>query len=368
VSQKTFVTETEDGLKKFTSDGKVRMFSTEESVNEKLCSIIGEKFIEYRKKFEAASNFQLETEFPLYVQIELHQICNLKCPMCSIGHPDANQKYVSDDKMSWDTYRKVILECEKYGCPAMNPQGINEPLLTPNFEKYVKFAKEHGFIDILMNSNATLLTEDRAQALLDSGITRIRFSIDAATKETYEKIRIGGKYDQVVKNIERFLEMKNEGGYELPVVGVNLCKMKKNEHEVDQFLEMWKDKVDLVAIQNFTPPELQADYSEFYASTEYTYNMEKGFNCEQPWQRIYVSNNGEVCPCCTFFNKELSLGNVKDKSIYEMWNSTEMKSLRQMHKEGRYYDNRWCNSCVQVMTNKTNEELIQLRSLSEQKN
>jgi radical SAM protein with 4Fe4S-binding SPASM domain len=362
MTEKEYHTETDDGMKKFTSDGKVKMLSTEADVNQKLSSIIGEKFIEYRKKFEAASNFQLETEFPLYIQIELHQICNLKCPMCSIGHPDANQKYVSDDKMSWETYKKVILECEKYGCPSMNPQGINEPLLTPDFEKYIKFAKDHGFIDILMNTNGTLLTEERARALLDSGITRLRFSIDAATKETYEKIRIGGDFDKVVKNIERFLEIKKEGGYELPVVGVNLCKMKNNEHEVDQFIEMWKDKVDMVAIQNFIPPELQADYSEFYSSTEYTDEMEKGFSCEQPWQRIYVSNNGEVCPCCTFFNKELSLGNVADKSLYEMWNSSEMKSLRQLHKEGRYYDNPWCNSCVQIVTNKSNDELIQIRT------
>ena len=140
MTEKEYHTETDDGMKKFTSDGKVKMLSTEADVNQKLSSIIGEKFIEYRKKFEAASNFQLETEFPLYIQIELHQICNLKCPMCSIGHPDENQKYVSDDKMSWETYKKVILECEKYGCPSMNPQGINEPLLTPDFEKYIKFA------------------------------------------------------------------------------------------------------------------------------------------------------------------------------------------------------------------------------------
>ena len=349
----------------YTSDNKVKMYSSEESVNEKLSSILGEKFIEYRKKFEAASNFQLETEFPLYIQIELHQICNLKCPMCSIGNPDANQKYVTQEKMSWDTYEKIILECEKYGCPSLNPQGINEPLLTPDLEKYIKFAKDHGFIDILMNSNATLLTEDRARTLLESGLTRLRFSLDAATKETYEKIRIGGEYDKVIKNIERFLEIKKEGGYELPVVGVNLVKMKANEHEVEQFIEMWKDKVDLVAIQDFNPPELQGDYSEFYpAFSEYDDDMAKGFKCEQPWQRIYVNSNGEVCPCCTFFNKELSLGNVSEQTLYELWNSEKMKTLRQQHKEGRYYDNPWCNSCVQINTGKSNEELIQIRKNS----
>jgi MoaA/NifB/PqqE/SkfB family radical SAM enzyme len=244
----------------FTTDNKVKMYSSEAEINDKLSSIIGEKFIEYRKKFNAASNFELRTEFPLYMQVELNQICNLRCPMCSITIPKARQKYITEERMNWDTYKKIIIEGEKYGCPSMNPQGTNEPLLDPKFEDYIKFASQHGFIDISMNTNATLLSEERANKLLESGVTRLRFSLDAATKETYEKIRIGAKFEPVMKNIERFLEIKQRGGYELPVVGVNLCRMKINEHEIDQFIEMWKDKVDLVAIQNFIAPDFETEH------------------------------------------------------------------------------------------------------------
>ena len=155
----------------FTTDNKVRMLSSEIEVNDKLSSILGEKFIEYRKKFNAASNFELRTEFPLYMQIELNQICNLRCPMCSITIPKARQKYITEERMNWNTYEKIILEGEKYGCPSMNPQGTNEPLLDPKFEDYIKFASKHGFIDITMNTNATLLSEERSKKLLESGLT-----------------------------------------------------------------------------------------------------------------------------------------------------------------------------------------------------
>ena len=192
----------------YTTDNKVQMYSTEDEVNSKLVAILGDKFKKYRENFTAASNFQLETDFPLYLNIELHQICNLKCPMCSIGDPNANEKYVTDQKMSWETYEKIILEGEKYGCPSVCPQGTNEPLLSPDLEKYIKFASEHGFIDIMLNSNATLLTEDRARKLLRSGLTRIRFSLDAVTEDTYKKIRIGGTFDRVLENIERFLKIR----------------------------------------------------------------------------------------------------------------------------------------------------------------
>jgi len=331
----------------YTTDNKVQMYSTEDEVNSKLVAILGDKFKKYRENFTAASNFQLETDFPLYLNIELHQICNLKCPMCSIGDPNANEKYVTDQKMSWETYEKIILEGEKYGCPSVCPQGTNEPLLSPDLEKYIKFASEHGFIDIMLNSNATLLTEDRARKLLRSGLTRIRFSLDAVTEDTYKKIRIGGTFDRVLENIERFLKIRKSEGYDLPIVGVNFCKMKNNEHEVDDFIDYWKDKVDLVAIQNFVPPELQSDYSRFIPTdSEFNDSLLDNFQCGQPWQRVYIKNNGEVCPCCTFFNEELTLGNISQHTIHELWHSSKMKSLRELHKQGNYHENPWCLSCV----------------------
>ena len=128
--------------------------------------------------------------------------------MCSITVPEAREKYINDKHMSWETYQKIILEAEKYECPSLNPQGVNEPLLDQDLENYIKFARDHGFIDIMMNTNATLLSEERSRKMLGSGLTRLRFSLDAATKETYEKIRVGAKYESVIKNIEQFMKIK----------------------------------------------------------------------------------------------------------------------------------------------------------------
>jgi len=59
-----------------------------------------------------------------------------------------------------------------------------------------------------------------------------------------------------------------------------------------------------------------------------------------------VTNKGEVCPCCAFFRTELSLGNITNSSIYELWNSQDAKKLRQIHKEGNFQENEWCKRCV----------------------
>ena len=79
----------------YATDSKVRWFASEGDVNSKLASIIGKKFEQYREKWHAANRFELETNFPLFLQLELNQICNLICPACPIGQPQASEKYIS---------------------------------------------------------------------------------------------------------------------------------------------------------------------------------------------------------------------------------------------------------------------------------
>ena len=334
--------------KMYATDSKVRWFASEGDINSKLASIIGKKFETYREKWDAVNRFELETDFPLFLQLETNQICNLLCPSCPIGQPEAYTKYISSEKMDWELYQKIILEGEKYDCPSMEPQGTNEPFLDQNLENYIKFAADHGFIDIMLNTNGTILSEERARKVLKSGITRLRFSLDAATKETYEKVRLGAKYDVTMKNIERFLEIKKQEKFELPMVGVNFCKTKFNEHEEDKFIEKWIDKVDFFVIQDFQPPDLDTNYTAFLPSKSNLREsiQESGYNCQQPWQRVLVRSNGEVCPCCAFFSTELSLGNMKEHNLHELWISKEMRELRSMHKLGKYGENPWCKKCV----------------------
>ncbi len=355
-----------ESLKSYTTDNKVIHVSKDEEINQKLIRILGPTFAEYRKLWDAANAFELETDFPLFLHIELAQKCNLRCPYCSQGIPEVRKKYLDPRaKMDWDTYQRIILEGEEHKCPSMSPQGIDEPLLNPELEKFISFAHHHGYMDIMMNTNATHLTEERSRKLLDSGLTRLRFSLDAVTPETYKKVRIGADYTKVHRNIERFLELKASGGYQLPIVGVSFVRNKLNEHEVDEFIARWEDKVDIVTIQEFIPPETDGDYSRFYPTkSRVRDDMMDGFKCVQPWQRVLIRNTGEVCPCCAMFSKDLSVGNVRDHTIHSLWNSPEMKQMRGIHKAGKYWENTICLKCVNsILMKPGSTELFRLDPL-----
>lgn len=334
--------------KLYTTDGKVCHYSMDEEINTKLGKILGGKFTKYRQSWDAANRFELETEFPFFLHLDMNQNCNLRCPHCIVGQPHFIGNYYEGENTNWQEYQRIIDEGRDYGCPSMSPQGNNEPLLNRELDQYIKYASDRGFIDIMMNTNALFLNEEKARKLLDCGLTRIRFSIDAITAETYNQVRPGGDYARVVANVENFLKLKKAGGYQLPVVGVSFCKMRANEHEWDAFYAFWKNKVDMVTSQTFVPPILEKDFSEYYASGQCAGNGAEHFRCPQPFQRVVIRNK-DITPCCPMFSSKLKLGEIGKDSIFEAWNSPAMKQLRQIHKDGEYKKNKVCRECVALI-------------------
>ena len=84
--------------------------------------------------------------------------------------------------------------------------------------------------------------------------------------------------------------------------------------------------------------------------------------CQQPWQRVLIRSNGEVCPCCAFFSAELAVGNANEQSIYDLWHSDEMNNLRSIHKEGKFWENDWCKKCVVSNCNMNEDTLLKIQS------
>ena len=63
--------------KTYTTDGKVKIFSSEDDINTKLGKIIGKKFKEYRKKWDLANKMELVTDFPLFLHLDMDQLNHL---------------------------------------------------------------------------------------------------------------------------------------------------------------------------------------------------------------------------------------------------------------------------------------------------
>jgi MoaA/NifB/PqqE/SkfB family radical SAM enzyme len=335
-------------ITEYTTDGKVQHYSvTEDDINTKLGKIIGDKFVNYLKEWDKVNEFNLVTDFPLYIQFDTTQKCNFKCPHCIITDDDNLDKLFSKETISNEGFERIVDEASEHQCPSIALHGTNEPLLDKKLEEKIEYLKKRGFMDIMINTNASALTDKRIKKLLDSGLTRIRFSIDAATEEVFNKIRVGGNYRKVVRNIKRFVELKEAGNYKLPVTGVSFCKQKANEHEERVFINQWKNIVDHVSIQRYIPATSDQRYKEFYPTNK-SYNEEfTGFKCPQPFQRL-VLRNQDITPCCAWYSRELSLGSANKITLHKAWNSELMNNLREIHRKGEWYKNDVCKMCVEL--------------------
>lgn len=318
------------------------MHKTESEAVAALARIKGAPFHAYRAQWDRVNAFEEETDFPLFLHIEPNYRCNFACPMCTQGNPELRAKFGYDEQITTEQVAAILAEGKRHGCPSISFQGDNEPFLIKALPDWFAMARDAGFLDIMVNTNGSVMTPKLAERILDSGLTRIRFSLDAVTRETYEKIRVNGNFYRVRINIRCFLEARAARGAELPQVGVNFVKMAVNAHELEPFLAEWNDQVDFITVQDFMMPDIEGDYAKMDVADREPVN---DFRCTQPWQRLYIRGNGDVTACCAMFNKYLKLGELGKRSLHEIWHSEAARDLRRLHKEGRYRENLICLKC-----------------------
>ena len=320
----------------------MKNYKQESDAVQKLISIKGDDFLNYRKVWNEVNNFKLETDFPLFLHIEPSYKCNFRCPMCVQGIPELKRKFGYAEQITTEQIRKILVEGQKYNCPSISFQGDNEPFLIKEMPDWFDLARKFGFQDIMVNTNGSIMTESLAERIIKSGLTRIRFSLDAITQETYDKIRTGGIFQQVMDNINLFIAKRMQLKSSLPVIGVNFVKMKANQHEIEEFIDYWNSRVDFIVIQDFMVPDTQGDYSNMIVANN---DEDSIFFCNQPWQRLYIRGNGEVTPCCAMFNSLLKIGDIKKDSLYSLWHSAKMKKLRKILAQGKFENNPICLKC-----------------------
>ena len=305
-------------------------------------SVVVEKnsWSEYRKKYDQASNLNI-LDYPIQLDFELNASCNLKCPMCPISAESPKGK----GKKTWfdfEFFKELIDYSVKKGTRAIKLNYINEPLIRNDLINFITYAKERGIIDIYFSTNGILLNKDISEKLITSGLTRIQVSLDAFTQQTYDKVRPGGDLKKIVENVNGFLELKEKYNAKIPLLRVNFVKTELNEFELDNFMNFWKDKVDMIGVQEFIKPTKVKNQIKSKKTIK-----KKNFKCSFPFKQLVINNEKQVLPCCTFWGEELALQKVeKPEDLFDAWNSPKMIDLRNKHLEGRYQEIPQCKNCI----------------------
>ena len=221
------------------------------------------EYLDYRREWDTRHGNRQYKDFPVNLDVSVTNHCNIKCVMCTRTITRANMELWNSGKyfdpklqyLDFNVYKKVIDEGAERGLQAVHLTGHDgEPTLHKQLPDMISYAREKGIVDVFTHSNATRLHRaNMMERLLDSQPHRIVFSVDSPVKETFEAIRVGAKFDQVVGNIRDFVQMKRDKKYMFPVVKVQMVVMNKNKSEVDLFKKLFVED-DNVAFEYIATP------------------------------------------------------------------------------------------------------------------
>ncbi len=349
----------------------------EKRLTESLVKIHGERFSEYRKKYfkvldNPKNDYDTVAEYPLNVLVEVLNKCNLECIMCLSSHRKGPTKVIDDDMID-----RLFNEFEENNLPALMFGAGEEPLMFKSIDKMWEKANKIGIMDNFLFTNGTFLNEEMREKILENKISRVFVSIDAATEQTYRKIRKSNRsisddvqgnnklqiidYDDnnlenIENNVKKLVELRNSRGLSLPLIRVSFAVQHANKHEIELFKKKWENEVDFIEFQetqNIGYDKLaKLSEEERWRRREPLYKNDYKKDCNAPFHSATVWADGSVIPCCTFQGKNLTLGNIKGipelgipaSTLKELWNGEKINELREQFRTGKL--NIVCQSCL----------------------
>ena len=308
------------------------------------------------------------TSAPPGIEIELTNRCNLACVQCLRSR--GLKPYALGD-LSFENYQRILAQFPYLTHLGLN--GFGEPLLHNRFFDVVAYTRrEKPSCKITIYSNGLLIDADRAARLMDCGVKDLNISIDAAIPLTYQRVRRGGRLQDVHENIRRLMQVRRDTRARFPRVGLNFVMLNENEGELVPFVEQAADfGVDFIncisyasydwGFRNCRTPgsyrrELDAAAARMaqlgvrcksFPSPDLSWTDPRhGFDCSFFWgTSVRVAFSGDVTlGCCSPFKENYSYGNVLQQPFSEIWNNAQFQRNRALALH-RTPPNAICASC-----------------------
>nr|WP_320026567.1 SPASM domain-containing protein [uncultured Acetobacterium sp.] len=277
--------------------------------------------------------------FPRRILFEMTSKCNFLCRMCPQNNLKRERMHI--DK---DLYKKVLDEIDDHGIEGLWTYHLGESLLHPDFKEIIEYLSLKKNLGIVwMSTNGEFFTEDVSRFIVKTNIDYINFSAHAVTAETYGTVAPKEKFDLVQNNLEVLYRIKEESMVKgKPFIHCQMIEQETTKHEVDLFIKKHYKRADIVSVNMLEYVNLpnnsfgnkQRDRKPLTSCLRVSRN-----DC-------FICSNGEVTLCDAAYNGEISLGNINEKSLFEIWNGEERKKILELNQSGRMSEIEFCRNCT----------------------
>lgn len=295
------------------------------------------RYLVHRYRYEIYPELRVLDDFPPYLQIEPSSLCNYRCIFCFETDSYFTRKSNGFmGYMTFDTFKNVIDQAAG-NIEFISLASRGEPLLCPEIENMLAYTRDK-FLNLKMNTNASILDERKAHAILQSGIKTLVFSADASEEPLYSQLRVNGCLERVLANIERFQKIRytQYAGSKI-ITRVSGVKFDDRQ-DLDEMQRFWGELVDQVAFVNYNP------WENVYESAVSGVNKP----CSDLWRRMFVWWDGKVNPCDVDYRSTLSIGSLSDGDLSTLWRAKKYEDLRLGHASSQRAEHSPCNHCTFV--------------------
>ena len=308
--------------------------------------------------------------FPLYAKIEIDQRCNLKCPKC-YRNEVVNNKFMTMSQF------KTVLDKLGSGLCEVWTHGFGEPTFHPDFIPMMAEVVDRGMTWGLATNGATKFfdNDQNIMQMLWYQPTKIRFSVDAATKTEFERERFPAKYDKVMDNIRNVVATRNEmypnvKDKNRPRIDLYCVLTMQTLDQIGPMIELrdelgcdWITFSDLAWNNNYgtsiadnavrqmmTTEEIEKMIVPYKDLPKVNFNIPRPEQrtCDYPKKHIYIDAEGWIYPCTCVPGKEFPLGNIFSEitDIKEVYQGDNYNKFRKLSETGHIKSDE-CYRCLQ---------------------
>jgi len=318
---------------------KNKKFSISEYIIQEILSYKNEntlpKYLLHRYRYEMFPLLYKVDDFPPYLQIEVTSFCNFRCVFCYQTDNNLTNKINGHmGHMTLNTF-KNILDQISGNVEFVSLASRGEPLLCPQIEEMLAYTR-NKFLNLKMNTNASLLNESICHSILQSGIKTIVFSADAAKEPEYSNYRVNGSLKKVLKNIEQFQNILCNHYKDSEII-TRVSGVKYDDtQEIESMKSFWGEYVDQIVFVDYLPWE----------NTYINQNNNITTPCSDLWRRMFIWWDGRVNPCDVDYLSTLSVGNILNRNISHIWEGELYTKYRKIHKKNKRINMVPCQKCT----------------------
>jgi len=268
-------------------------------------------------------------KFPLHVDVEAANICQMNCPMCYTVS-DQFKKNIERKVMDWDLFVKIINQCAEANVFSIRLSWRGEPLMHPRILDMLKYAKDKGIRNVSFITNGLLLDGDIAEKLIDYGLDYLNVSMDGV-EEIYNEVWHPSNWDEALARLHKFQELKRKKGSKTPAIRV--CSI-------------WPAiSQDPEGYYNTVAPLADKVVVNGYLDFEHPRDVDPNYVCQYPWQRLNITVSGTVTACPGDYFEKNPVGDANKERLIEIWHGEKINRLREKQATRKRTDIKACREC-----------------------